>query len=75
MNDESGVCGDFDCLIAEKGRFNGAVKRLMTDDQELKCLILVPFNETVSIDMPRLKLISKPACLISLYSSLVSRTA
>lgn len=72
FDEKSGVSEGFNYIIAEKGRFNKTVKALMTDDQSLKCLMLVPYNETASVDMPRLKILSKPACLMSLYSALCS---
>lgn len=66
--DVSGVKSGF--LIVEKSLFGERVREAVEAAPDLKCLVVVPYNDHFDNDIPRVKAISKPVFSMGLYSTL-----
>lgn len=66
--DVSGVKSGF--LIVEKSLFGERVREVVEAAPDLKCLVVVPYNDHFDNDIPRVKAISKPVFSMGLYSTL-----
>lgn len=60
---------DFNYIIAEKSLYADRVEKLLSDAPELKCLLITPYNEP-SDDIPRVRILHKPAFSMGLYTGL-----
>ncbi len=67
-NDADSINSGF--LIVEKQCFTDRIKKTVSDNTGVKCLVIAPFDESFDIDMPRVKMLRKPIYAAGLYSAL-----
>ena len=59
-----------DCIIVDKDLFEDYARGYLSEHEDVKCLVLSPYDNMESIDMPNVKVISKPLYSLGLYNGL-----
>lgn len=57
-------------LIIDRALFEGSIKTYITENLNVKCLIIEPYDAPNDIDLPNVRLLKKPVYSVSLYSAL-----
>ncbi len=59
-----------DYLIVEKAFFTESVQTFVKECPDMLCLVLVPYDSIEAIDIPNVRVISKPVYSLSLYNAM-----
>lgn len=61
---------DIDFLFVEKALFSQAVQKFIQDNPSMRCMVLSEYDSFEPVDIPNVKVISKPAYSLSLYNAM-----
>lgn len=71
-NDADSVDSGF--IIVDKLLFNDHIQEIVKYNSSINCLVVAPFDETLDIDMPGVRMMRKPLFSMGLYSALCTDT-
>lgn len=61
---------DVDAFIVEKAYFTKIIQDFVAAQPEVQCLVLVPYDSIDVVEIPNVRVISKPAYSLSLYNAM-----
>ena len=61
---------NIDYLIVEKAFFTGAIRNFLSKSPDIQCLVLADYDRIDAIDIPNVRVISKPVYSLSLYNAM-----
>lgn len=57
-------------LIIDRALFDGSLKTFVTENTDIKCLVIEPYYAPNDIDLPNVRILRKPVYSVTLYSAL-----